>query len=127
MEPENDGQRTEKIMHDYDLELSNALRKLSLEYDIENNPPSSEFQLLYNQTVGLYQCKKRMQMAGITDETLIFNLGEILEGVMNGIADADYGYSYDKITASYVEIYKGNHRFKVSGVDGGKVELTRMY
>lgn len=114
-------------MHDYDKELAEALEKLCKEYNIKNKPPSEEFQFQYNRTVGLYQCKKRMQLAGITDENLIFSVVDILEGVMSSIVNTDYDYSYDKITASYVEIYKGNHRFKVSGIDGAKVEITRKY
>lgn len=72
-----------------------------------------------------YQCKKRMQEEGLKDKSLIFNIGDIIGSEVYGTVNADPSYSYDKITASEIEISNNGKRFKVSA-DGDKIKIEKM-
>lgn len=112
-------------MIDYDAELLEQLAKSRAEYKLDENVPSREFAMEYNRIIGLYQCKKRMQKEGITDESLIFNIGEVIGSEVYGTVNAKPSYSYDKITASEIEIYNNGKRFKVSA-DGYKIKIEKI-
>jgi hypothetical protein len=102
-----------KSVEQLELELEN----LAIRYT-EATCITQEMHFAYNRLVSLIKLKKEMDAAGVTDETLIFNLGEFIGGEVYGTVNADKGYSFDKITLDYIEIIKDCKRFVVSAGDG---------
>ena len=70
-------------------------------------------------------CYREMEEAGITDESLIFKSGDLIGSNVFGICDSNKVYSYDKITAEYIEVANGTAGFRISA-EGGKVVITKM-
>lgn len=98
-------------------QLEQELENLSLRF---TDAPciTQEMQFRYNRIVAQIQLKKEMDAAGVTDETLIFNLGEFIGGEVYGTVNADKGYSFDKITLDYIEVANNCKKFIISAEDG---------
>jgi len=98
-------------------QLEQELEKLAIQFT-EAHCITQEMQFRYNRRVAQIQLIKEMEAAGVTDETLIFNLGEFIGGEVYGTVNADKGCSFDKITLDYIEIIKDCKRFVVSAEEG---------
>lgn len=98
-------------------QLEQELEKLATKFT-EAHCITQEMQFRYNRIVAQIKLKKEMDAAGVTDETLIFNLGEFIGGEVYGTVNADKGYSFDKITLDNIEIIKGCKRFVIYSEDG---------
>ncbi len=103
--------------------LERELNDLAIQHT-EATCVTQEMNFAYNRMVAQIQLKKEMDAANVTDDSLVFNLGEFIGGEVYGTVNADKGYSFDKITLDFVEVSNNCKKFIISA-EGGKVVIRK--